>query len=171
MPRRTLALFLRTWLTIALIDFIFASCLSVFAYGSTFSRLWQGVASTVLGPSAMQGGTRAVLVGLLLHVCVAFTWSAVFLALATAWLRLQRMIATAPGIFGVAAVYGPAIWCVMSLVVIPTLTGRPPTITTRWWIQLFAHIPFVALPIVTVVGRGLNARSREIRGQIAPSIA
>ena len=171
MPRRTLWLFLRTWLIITGADFLFASCLSVFAYGSTFSRLWQGVASTVLGPSAMQGGTRTVLVGLLLHVCVAFTWSAVFLVAATAWLRLQRIIATPAGMLGVAAVYGPAIWCVMSLVVIPTLTGRPPTITTRWWIQLFAHIPFVALPIVTVVGRGLNARSSEIRGQVAPSIA
>jgi hypothetical protein len=171
MPRRTLWLFLRTWLAIAVVDFIFASCLSVFVYGSTFSRLWQGVASTVLGPSAMQGGTRAVLVGLLLHVIVAFTWSAVFLALATAWLRLQQIIATPTGIVAVAAIYGPVIWCVMSLVVIPTLTGRPPSITPRWLIQLVAHIPFVALPIVMVVGRGLNARAREVRGQVAPSIA
>jgi hypothetical protein len=171
MPRQTLKLFLRAWLTIAVVDFIFASCLSVFAYGSTFSRLWQGVASTVLGPSALQGGTRTVLVGLLLHVAVAFTWSAVFLALSTAWLRLRQFIATPAGILGVAAVYGPAIWCVMSLVVIPLATGRPPAITTRWWIQLVAHIPFVALPIVTVVGRGLNARAREVRGQVAPSIA
>jgi hypothetical protein len=37
----------------------------------------------------------------------------------------------------------------------------------RWWIQLFAHIPFVALPIVTVVGRGLNARERALSIQIA----
>jgi hypothetical protein len=171
MPRQTLKLFLRTWLTIAVIDGIFASCLSVFAYGSTFSRLWQGVASTVLGPSAMQGGTRTVVVGLLLHVCVAFIWSAVFLAVATAWLRLQQTIATPAGILAVASVYGPAIWCAMSLVVIPLATGHPPAITTRWWIQLVAHIPFVALPIVAVVGRGLNPRGGEARGQVAPSIA
>ena len=171
MSRQNLSLLLRTWLTIAVIDGIFASCLSVFAYGSTFSRLWQGVASTVLGPSALQGGTQAVLVGLLLHVCVAFTWSAVFLTLATYFPRLRRIIATPAGILGVAAVYGPAIWCVMSLVVIPTLTGRPPSLTTRWWIQLVAHIPFVALPIVTVVGRGLNARGSEIPTHVAPSIA
>ena len=171
MSRQTLSLLLRTWLTIAVVDFIFASCLSVFAYGSTFSRLWQGVASTVLGPSAMQGGTRTVLVGLLLHIFVAFTWSAVFMTLATYSTRLRQIIATPAGMLSVAAVYGPGIWCVMSLVVIPTLTGRPPTITTRWWIQLVAHIPFVALPIVTVVGRGLNARESEVSGQVAPSIA
>jgi hypothetical protein len=59
----------------------------------------------------------------------------------------------------------------MSLLVIPALTGRPPAITSRWWIQLAAHIPFVALPIVTVVGRGLNVRGSEVRRQVAPSIA
>jgi len=55
--------------------------------------------------------------------------------------------------------------------VIPLLTGRPPAFTVRWVIQLLAHIPFVALPIVTVVGRGLNARQREARMQVAGSVA
>ena len=167
MTARTLPLLLRTWLTIAVIDGIFASCLSVFAYGSTFSRLWQGVASAVLGPAALQGGTRTVAIGLLLHVCVAFTWSAVFLTLAKSVPVIQRMIATPRGILSIAAVYGPSIWLVMSLVVIPLASGRPPSITVRWWIQLFAHIPFVALPIVTVVGRGLNARERVLSIQVA----
>ena len=168
---RTLALLLRTWLTIAVIDGIFASCLSIFAYGSTFSRLWQGVASVVLGPSALQGGTRMVIVGLVLHVCVAFTWSVVFLTLARSVPALQRLIATPGGILAVAILYGPSIWLVMSLVVIPLASGRPPSITVRWWIQLFAHIPFVALPIVTVVGRGLNARERILSVQIVSAEA
>jgi len=171
MSRQTFSLLLRTWITIAIIDGIFASCLSVFAYGSTVTRLWQGVASAVLGPSALQGGTRTALIGILLHICVAFTWSAVFLTLASNWPSLRRLIATPAGILAVAAVYGPAIWCVMSMVVIPIATGRPPSITTRWWIQLFGHIPFVALPIVTVVGRGLNARGRQPSGAVAPSVA
>jgi hypothetical protein len=167
MNPRTLALLLRTWLTIAVIDGIFASCLSIFAYGSTFSRLWQGVASAVLGPSALQGGMRTVIVGLVLHVCVAFTWSVVFLTLARSVPALQRIIATPGGILAVAILYGPLIWLVMSLVVIPLASGRPPSIAVRWWIQLFAHIPFVALPIVTVVGRGLNARARPLAVQVA----
>jgi hypothetical protein len=36
----------------------------------------------------------------------------------------------------------------MSLVVIPLLVHRPPTISYRWWVQFFGHIPFVAIPIV-----------------------
>lgn len=171
MNPRTLPLLLRTWLTIAVIDGIFASCLNAFAYGSTAARVWLGVASTVLGPSALQGGTRVVLIGLLMHACVAFTWSAVFLTLATTWPALRRVISTPAGILGVASLYGPAIWCVMSLSVIPLLTGRPPAFTVRWVIQLLAHIPFVALPIVTVVGRGLNTRQREAGMQVAGSLA
>ena len=41
---------LTTWVVTAAWDFVCATSLSVVAYGSTFSRLWQGVASTVLGP-------------------------------------------------------------------------------------------------------------------------
>ena len=44
--------------------------------------------------------------------------------------------------------YGPFVWAVMSLVVIPLLVHRPPTIGARWWIQFLGHFPFVGLPIV-----------------------
>jgi uncharacterized membrane protein YagU involved in acid resistance len=108
-----------------------------------------------------------VIAGLLLHVCVAFTWSAIFLTLAKSVPVVQRILATPGGILATAVAYGPSIWIVMSLVVVPLASGRPPSITVRWWIQLFAHIPFVALPIVTVVGRGLNARERALSIQIA----
>ena len=159
---------LLTWLVTATIDGLFASTLSVVAYGSTVTRLWQGVASTVLGPSAFTGGVRTALVGVLLHLGVALGWSAVFLALlgASAWLR--RVVATPGGILAVAAVYGPAIWLVMSIAVIPLLTGRPPTFTVRWWVQLVGHIPFVAVPIVAMSARGANVRARE---PLAPSAA
>ena len=150
----------RAWLTIAVVDGIYASALSVFVYRSTFSRLWQGVASTLLGPSALQGGTRTVLIGLLMHAGVALAWTTVFMLLVMALPRLRRVVTSWGGIVAVAFAYGPFIWLVMSLVVIPRLTGRPPTITTRWWGQLFGHIPFVALPIVAVIGRGLDAPAR-----------
>jgi hypothetical protein len=149
-------LLIRTWLTIAVIDFVFASCLSVFAYGNTFMRFWQGIASVLLGPSAMQGGARTMLTGITMHFGVALAWSTVFLSAALAWPRLRRMISTTAGVLGVAAVYGPIVWLVMSLVVIPALTGRPANISGRWWFQIFAHMPFVALPIVWTVSRGIE---------------
>ncbi|MFL5579873.1 MAG: hypothetical protein ACJ8AO_05825 [Gemmatimonadaceae bacterium] len=145
---------LRAWLVTAVVDGIFASTLSATAYGSTVARLWQGVASVLLGPSALQGGTRTMLIGLLMHVGVALGWSAVFLFLWARSARLRRLTSTWPGILGVAAAYGPLVWPVMSLVVIPTLRQAPPTFNVRWVIQLFGHIPAVAVPIVACIARG-----------------
>jgi hypothetical protein len=143
----------RAWLTTAVCDGIFSSVLVTVFYGSTFARLWQGVASVPLGPKALEGGTQTVLVGLLIHFSVALTWSSVFLVI---WMRsgaLQRVASTLRGALAVACVYGPCIWMVMSLVLIPTFTHKPPTINYRWWVQFFGHIPFVAFPIVATIGR------------------
>jgi hypothetical protein len=147
---------LRAWLAMAVIDGIFATILPVVAYDAPPGRVWQGVASALLGPSAMQGGGRTMLVGLLMHAGVAFAWTAVFLVLALLSPALRRLVGRPAGMLGASAVYGPVVWMVMSLLVIPGLTGRAPTVNDRWWVQLLAHIPFVALPIVVVIGRGLR---------------
>jgi len=55
-----------------------------------------------------------------------------------------------------AAVYGPIIWLVMSLAVILLATGRPPALGFRWWVQIFAHVPFVTLPLVFTARRALG---------------
>jgi hypothetical protein len=153
MIRDALSRLARAWLVTAIVDALFSSALAVFAYRSTVTRLWQGVASVLLGPAAFQGGARTTLVGLLLHCGVALSWSAVFLALYLSWPRLRRALASRGGVIAVAALYGPAIWLVMSLAVIPLLTGRPPAIGFRWWVQLVGHIPFVAVPIVAMIRR------------------
>ncbi len=79
----------RAWLVTGVVDGLFSSALSVFAYGSTVSRLFQGVASVPLGPAAFDGGAPTVALGLVMHFGVAFGWSAVFLLLVTrsAWIR------------------------------------------------------------------------------------
>lgn len=55
-----------------------------------------------------------------------------------------------------ALLYGPIVWLVMSLLVMPVLVHRPPTIGARWWVQLIGHIPFVGLPIVALGSGGLR---------------
>lgn len=151
----------RAGLLTGILDGLFSSVLSVFFYDSTVARLFQGVASTLLGKEALEGGTRTALIGVLMHFGVAFGWSAVFLFLAqrSAWSR--RVLASRYGIVKTAAVYGPLIWMVMSLAVIPLLLHRPPTINYRWWVQLIGHFPFVGLPIVASIGRGLADPARR----------
>ena len=132
-------------------DGLFSSGLAAFAYGSTVTRLWQGVAATLLGAAAFEGGVRTAAIGLLMHFGVAFTWSAVFLALVLSSSWIRGAVASPSGVLAAAALYGPLIWLVMSLAVIPLLTHRPPVINLRWWVQFFGHIPFVALPIAGLI--------------------
>ncbi len=143
----------RAGLATAVVDCLWAWALAL-AYGSSFARVWQGVASTLLGRGALDGGTRTVLIGLAMHLGVAFGWSTVFLLLYLRSAGLRRRLATRAGILQVAAVYGPLIWIVMSLVVVPFLVHRPPNITYRWFIQLAGHVPFVGVPIVASVAAG-----------------
>jgi len=142
----------RAGLVTGVTDGLFSSVLSAFFYGSTVTRLFQGVASVLLGAAALDGGARTAAIGLLMHFGVAFGWSAVFLVLyqSSSWIR--GLAGSSAGVLAIAAVYGPLIWLVMSLAVIPMLTHRPPAINLRWWVQFFGHIPFVALPIVALIG-------------------
>jgi len=144
----------RAGLLTGVVDGLFSSLLSVLAYRSTVSRLFQGVASVLLGPEAFNGGIRTVALGVLMHFGVAFGWSAVFLFLVLRLPWVRALLASPYGVVKVAALYGPLIWMVMSLAVIPILGDRPPAITYRWWIQWFGHIPFVGIPIVASSVRG-----------------
>jgi uncharacterized membrane protein YagU involved in acid resistance len=144
---------IRAGLVTGVTDGLFSSVLSAFFYGSTVTRLFQGVAAVLIGTAAFDGGARTAAVGLLMHFGVAFGWSAVFLILylSSAWIR--GLATSSAGVVAIAAVYGPLVWIVMSMAIVPLFTHRPPTINIRWWVQFFGHIPFVALPIVTMISR------------------
>lgn len=154
--RPVLAALIVTWLVTAAWDFLCASTLSVVAYHSTFSRMWQGVAAVALGRSALDMGVRGVVAGLLLHVLVALTWSTAFILAVVGSEPLRRALARPQGALAVAAIYGPLIWLVMSLVVIPLGTGKPTALGFRWWVQIVAHVPFVTLPLVFTARRMLG---------------
>ena len=158
MTRDLISRLARAWLLTFAVDGLFSSALTIFAYHGTFASLWQRVASVPLGPSALEGGSRTVIIGLLIHCCVALFWSSAFLmmTLASPWVR--RVLAEPGGMLTLALVYGPLVWITMSCVFIPRFTGRPPTINYRWWVQFFGHIPFVAIPIVGMIRRGTPHR-------------
>lgn len=137
----------------AVIDFAFSSILVKFFYHSTVTRLWQGVASVLLGPDAMNGGMHTALIGVAMHIGVAFAWTTVFLILLTVIPAIDRIAHARFGLITLAAIYGPVVWLAMSFLVIPSMTHRPPTVNFRWWVQFFGHIPAVALPIVATLTR------------------
>jgi len=151
----------RAGLFCAVIDGLWAIVLTV-VYGRTVLGLFQGIAETVFGSSMLESGAPSALLGLAIHFAVAFAWSAVFVAQVASSPWLRRLLATWTGVLGVAAVYGPVVWVVMSAGVIPLLTGAPLSITPRWWIQLLGHVVFVGLPIVGSVAWDERRRDRAL---------
>ena len=139
---------LRAGTATALVDGLFSSILSAFFYGSSVQRLFQGVAAVPFGPGMIDGGWMTAAIGIALHICVAFGWSAIFVMLYVRSATIRRLVSTPIGVAAAAVVYGPLIWLTMSAVLIPLFTHRPPAITFRWWVQLVGHAPFVGLPIL-----------------------
>jgi hypothetical protein len=170
MPRPSfIRVVIPVWLVTAVWDFMCASALTIYVYHGTFAHLWQGVASTIMGPTVLDNGSKPVAVGIALHFLVAFIWSALFVAAVYSWPALRRAIATPAGALTVALVYGPIIWLVMSLVVIPLAVGHLPRIGFRWWVQIVAHPPFVTIPMVFMTRRMLG--QMEPAPSTAPSVA
>ena len=147
-------------LVTALIDGTWAVVLTLL-YGRTLTRLWQGIAATAFGDRMYDGGAATVLLGIAMHVGVAFAWSAVFLLAVRRTPRLRQILESHHGALKVAVVYGPMIWIIMSAGVIPLLTSKPLVLTWRWWIQLAGHVVFVGLPIVSTIRAG-SAESRGV---------
>lgn len=156
----TLSRWILAGLLTGVIDGLFSGVLSVAFYHSTVQRLFQGVASTLLGPEALNGGTKSFLIGLLMHFGVAFGWSAIFLLLYHRAASIRRILNTNSGVVKVASIYGPLVWMVMSLLVIPALVHRPPSLTIRWLVQFLGHFPFVGLPIVASIA-GFRSEKRD----------
>lgn len=153
-PARTLV---QSTMAVAIIDGLFAITVYVIVLErASVSGVFQGIASTVLGREAFQGGVPAALLGIAMHVGVAFAWSLLFWLAAMGWPALRRLIARPAGQLAVSAVFGPIVYVVMTRVVIPLLTQRTPPADGVWLAVLLGHIPFVALPIVWLVGRRLR---------------
>jgi hypothetical protein len=150
----TLSRLVLAGLVTGVVDGLFSSVLSAVFYHSTVRRLFQGVAATLLGNKALDGGSPTAVVGVLMHFGVAFGWSAVFLFLVMRSAWIHGLLSSRYGVVKVASLYGPFIWLVMSLAIIPLLVHRPPAIGIRWWIQLIGHIPFVGIPIVACASYG-----------------
>jgi hypothetical protein len=145
-----------TWLVTAAWDFVCASALSVFAYKATFLDFWRGVASIPFGPQMLTSGARGFAAGVGAHLSIAFIWSALFVTALMLSAGLRRVVARPGGAVAVACIYGPIIWLAMSLGVISFFVGRPPSFNFRWWVQLFAHVPFVTLPLVWTARHSLG---------------
>jgi len=148
---RTFEAILWGGLTAGVLDAIYASTIWTLR-GSTPARVWQGVASGLLGrEAAVQGGLPTAFLGITIHFFIALTAAAVYVT-ASRFLPLLRTHAVPCGL-----AFGLMVWTFMSYVVIPLsrMTRRPSTGPFFTWDLAGAwaiHMLGIGLPIA------LNAR-------------
>lgn len=150
--RSPLVLVLTAGILVAILDGILASMIYVVVLQMiTVPQLFQAIAHAVLGKAAYEGGMTTAAVGLAMHFAVALTWSTVYWVAWRQWPALRRFRAHY-GALAVAAVYGPLVWFIMDLVVMPFTQNKvnPPS-DGMFWIMAVGHVLSVGLPIAIVI--------------------
>jgi hypothetical protein len=127
-------------LTVGVLDILEAIVFWAFR-GVAPARVFQGIASGLLGPQAFSGGIPTVLLGAILHFFIAFTVVKVYFLVSERLTALRLR----PWVWG--PLYGVAVYLVMYLVVLPLSATAPPRFAPLNVANgLFAHIFFVGLP-------------------------
>ena len=140
---RTIAI---TGLIVGAMD-ITSAIIITLSRGSTVTRLFQFIASGLLGPKAFQGGTATAALGLALHFVIAFSLVAVFYA-ASRYLTFLTRQAVVSGL-----VYGLIVFGVMNLIVLPLSAAKPRHSLTGDLIQIGIHMFVIGLPTALLVRR------------------
>jgi uncharacterized membrane protein YagU involved in acid resistance len=101
---------------------------------------------------------------MLLHVLVAFSWTFVFFLMSRRIPAISRFISTTRGRIAAGLLWGPVIWLVMDLVVLPLSRARPtPVSSPHFYINLVQHAVMIGLPIVLILGSPANDHQRRHR--------
>lgn len=150
--RDTLKAILYSGLAVGVLDGIAAAVNAGFS-GVSPVRVFQYVASGLLGRAAFEGGIPIAALGLFLHFVVAFGASAVFVAAN----RFVPFLTRLPLVFG--PVYGVIVYFVMREIVSPlSLTNRGSSPTFKGtMIMIIIHILFVGLPIALITAKFTKA--------------
>jgi hypothetical protein len=155
-------------MAVGLLDGMAAVILSLL-FGRGPRIMFQGIASGLLGRASYQGGWATVLLGVSLHVLIAFIWATIYYG---ASLRHSTLIRR-PAICG--AIYGVVVYFAMQIIVLPLSAirlypeGAPPegvrlspfsfTGNLQGMLrQIIVHIICVGLPIALLARRSVEKR-------------
>ena len=143
------ALILKVGLIAGTLDITDALVFSHFR-GVAPARVFQYIASGLIGPRAISLGAASVVLGVLLHLAIALGWTAMFYLASRKFAILLRR----PVMSGV--VYGVVVYLVMNLVVLP-LSGVPHPIKAATLASringVLAVVLFIGLTIALLIRR------------------
>jgi hypothetical protein len=135
-------------MAIGILDFLDASIFFPNYFGISFTDVWHGPASGIIGREASRaGGWPTAILGIFMHFCVAFSIAAVYFLLTRLIPKLLAHAVVAGLVFGVAAHF------VMQYVVVPlsaigTFPSWPPVGSLLN--SLIGHALLVGLPVALI---------------------
>src|SRR5205085_2001151 len=141
---------------VAILDGMYAIILySWILHLTTSARIFQGIASRLIGKGSFEGGAATVALGVLLHFTVAYGWTTIYYVALRTSTRLRAIVDSVSGKVVVGALLGATVWLVMNFVIVPLFGGRtvfPPN--WQFYSQLVWHMIAVGPPIVAIVRYG-----------------
>lgn len=124
--------------------------------GAAPTRVFQAIASGLLGNAAFAGGAGVSLLGIACHFGLSLLWAAVFAAIAMHIPALARR----PVLSGIG--FGLIVFLSMRLMVLP-LSAYPRPVTFKplaTVLDLLSHMFLFGLPIAVSVSRAVPSRMR-----------
>ncbi|HJR05953.1 MAG TPA: hypothetical protein VJ842_01555 [Pyrinomonadaceae bacterium] len=134
-------------LIVGVLDFFDATIFSG-VRGVSPVRVWQFVASGLLGRASFDGGMKTAALGVLLHFLIAFVLAAVYYV-ASLYLPMLLRRAVLWGL-----IYGVTVYFVMRYVVTPLSAAPPLSFSVASFLNgIIGHALLVGLPIALVARR------------------
>jgi hypothetical protein len=120
--------------------------------GRSPSRMFQGIASGLIGRASLEGGWATALLGASLHFLIAFIWATIYYG---ASVRLPTLIRR-PAIWG--PIYGVFVYFAMQIIVLPlSAIRKPPFSFAAPLLGIIVHIVCVGLPIAFFAWRSAKS--------------
>ena len=140
-----------------LLDGLDAALIITVLNGVSAVRVFQFIASGLLGVQSFRGGLATAALGVFLHFTIAIGAAATFYL---ASLKLP-FLARKPLLWG--PLYGIAVFLFMHYLVVPlSATPKPGSTSAADYVNLiFSHVFFVGIPIAMVVSRGTHKVTAE----------
>jgi len=138
---------------VAILDGTYAIVLySWILHLTTSARIFQGIASRLIGKGSFEGGAATVALGVLLHFTVAYGWTSIYYVALRTFPGLRAVVESVGGKVVVGALLGAIVWPVMNFVIVPLFGGRSVSLSNwQFSSQLVWHMIAVGPPIVAIV--------------------
>jgi len=134
------------WLVAGTLDISYAIIVWGPVFGKiTAAQLLQGIASTLMGKDAFTGGTGTALIGLAMHYGISLAWTVLYF-LIYPYISLLSRNAYLSGI-----IYGVFVWAMMSLLIVPLVTGHAWSYNTIPFLKSIAPMIILFGPAIAFI--------------------